>query len=376
MVSAAKNSISTLRALWNFRSNPLADLSLLTQGLVDRPNPVEPDLHRRIVNRVATAYYHTQARQSELPPAYRPVGEWDTSNKRRRQEYFEALNSENLDALSALLQNFFRNSGVDGLWTYGYFSDTSGGSDVVQKRIINGILQDFRTWKGVVGGDLSSVSPPPIGNPWGYPLEGNLIMPTSFRHHYFASRVENLLADIEHPVVAEIGGGFGGFAYYLVSSSKAFTYINFDLPEVLLISSYYLLNAFPDKRVLLWMENPNGELSHEVIGQYDVILMPNFRLPQLPSSSVDLFINTASFSEMNMNVLTEYLNQVARTCKTYLYHENSDRAIPKGDGHEVPASRFPLPEDAFKLMEVSNSLWGGNGGRYKEYLYRRLETQN
>lgn len=369
-----KEVYSIVGTPWTFHANPLAKLLLLERAMADCPNPVDNQHHQAIVQRVLAAYKEAKLVQWDVPLAYKPGGEWDDDIKTRRANYLKVLHDNDISGLTDLLKNFFRNSGVAGLWIYDYYSDIARASTFKKKRFVNSILQDFLTWKDLVdNADIHSISAPPIGNPWGYIIEGNLIMPTSFPHHYYASHVLNLLADIKNPVVAEIGGGFGGFAYYLLSSGKPVKYINFDLPEVLLIESYYLLNAFKGRKFLLFDEAKDINISLDVINSYDIILMPNFQLPTLASNSVDLFINTASLSEMDYHTIEEYISQIVRTCKLYFFHENSDRETLKGAGHvEMRSSRFPIPADAFEKICESKSLWGGGWGRYREYLYQRL----
>jgi len=375
--SAVNEVYSTLNTLRNFASNPLADLSLLGEGLASHPNPVDNEYHEAMVNRLFVSYHKVKLAQRTTPLAYKPGGAWEPDIKTRRADYLKALNDNDISSLSNLLKNFFRNSGVAGLWVYGYYQDIVNGSTLRKKWFVNCILHDLATWKDFVdGADVSNLSVPPVGNPWGYIVKGNLILPLACRHHYYASHINNLLADIKCPIVAEIGGGFGGFAYYLLSSGKPCKYINFDLPEVLLIAQYYLMNAFPEKKALLFGEIEDINISLDVIDCYDMILMPNFELPRLAPDSVDLFVNTNSLSEMEYHTVEEYISQVARTCKLYFFHENSDREIPKGAGHvEVPSSKFPIPDDAFKRIYKSNSLWGGGGGRYREHLYQRFKTE-
>jgi hypothetical protein len=172
-----------------------------------------------------------------------------------------------------------------------------------------------------------------------------------------------------------MGGGFGGFAYYLLSSNKEVKYINFDLPEVLIIAQYFLMSAFPDKKFLLYGENGHQTISKDVIDKYDMILMPNFALPNVADNLADLFINTGSLSEMDYHTVEEYIDQIARITRKYFFHDNSDRPSLNTSGHvEVVSSKFPIPHDIFKRIYKSNSLWGGGSGRYREHLYQRMEA--
>lgn len=373
---SVKKAYSVLNTIKSFKSNPLADLSFLQEGLAAHTNPIDSQYHEYLVNRILISYQKAKAEQESVPLAYKPGGEWDEDIKTRRANYLKVLRNNDIPSLSELLKNFFRNSGMAGLSAYGYYQDIVNGSTYKKKWFVTRILQDLATWNDFVdNADISSLSAPLTGNPWGYLVESNLIMPVSCPYHYYANHVKNLLADIDIPTVAEIGGGFGGFGYYLLSSGKPYKYINFDLPEVLLIAQYYLMNEFSEKKILLFAETKGNNISLDIIDQYDVILMPNFQLPRLASDSVDLFINTGSLSEMDYHTVEEYISQIVRTCKLYFFHDNSDREVPKGGEHiEVPSSKFPIPRGAFQRIYKSNSLWGTAGGRYREHLYRRLKT--
>ena len=359
-----------LRILDDFESNEYANLSFLEEGMKKHPNSIDNNGHENIVKRLANSYRRAKDMQMNVPLAYTQGGEWKELIKTRRVEYLDALSSDNTSKLSNLLMNFFRNSGIDGL--NDYYSWIANANIIKKKEFIISILKSYDIWKDFVGGDLKNVSAPIIGNPWGYYIEENLIMRYSFRHHYFATLVKNLLADRDNPVVAEIGGGYGGFAYYLLKEKDNLTYINFDLPEILLISSYYLMNAFPDKKFLLFEEAPIEKISLETINSYDIIQLPNFELPKLENNSVDLFINTGSLSEMDFLTIKEYISQIARTCKRYFFHENSDWKEFKAGGHiEVPASQFPIPDNLFKRIYKYPSLLTTE--RYSEYLYERID---
>lgn len=367
-------AIRTYRA---FRSNPLADLSHLKNAMAPVHNPIDEDQHQQIVERLIQAYGKAKALQADVPLPYLPAGEWDQDIKTRRAEYLQALSSNDVNLLGELLKNFFRNSGVAGVWVFAYFSDIYKSSTQKKRRFVNDILADYSSWSDFVdGANISDVSAPPIGNPWGYLIDGSLLLPNSLRHHYYGAHVKSLVTGVESPVVAEIGGGYGGFAYSLMSSSRGARYIDFDLPEILLVASYYLMNAFPNKNFLLFGEAGNDNpLTSELINEYDVILLPNFCLPQLASNSVDLFINTNSLSEMDYHTVAEYISQIVRTCKRYFFHVNSDRETPKKFGHiEVPSSRFPVPTELFTRVYKSDSLWGGGSGRYREHLYQRVSV--
>jgi len=360
-----------------FSSDSLASINFLNDGLSDREEKtIDNEHHKKVIKRIVSSYHSAKTDQAKATLPYKPGGAWKEDIEERRAEYLKTLNAKDFNGLSTLLRNLFRNNGVAGLWTHGYYDDIHNANHTKRKTFINDVLQDYYTVVDFFDDfEVSNLKFPSVGNPWGYVIKETLVLPTACRHYYYARHVHNLLEDVDIPVVCEIGGGFGGFAYYLLSSNKEAKYINFDLPEVLLIAQYFLMSAFPDKNFLLYGENGQNDISDEAINKHDVILMPNFALPNVADRAVDLFINTGSLSEMDYHTVEEYITQITRITKRYFFHENSDRPSLNTGGHvEVVSSKFPIPNDIFKRIYKSNSLWGGGGGRYREHLYQRKEA--
>jgi len=362
--------ISTLRTLRDFRSNPLAELSSLERGLKNHI-VTEDSYSQSVVERIITSYNKAKLKQFSVPLVYQPSGEWNTTIRNGRAKYLDALVSGRYEAVSSLLVDFFRNSGVLGIWTYEYYQDIVHASRTKKKELINSMLADIRLWQELVDNDdVNELDVSYIGNPWGYTLNGNLILPNACRHHYYATLIKELLGN-KASVILEIGSGYGGLAYYLLAGGKPYKYIGFDLPEVLVIAQYYLMIAMPDKRFLLYGENGQEYISQANISHFDVILMPNFQLPEMVEGSADLVISTNSLAEMGVEVIEEYFKQIGRICRRYFFHEDSNKATPKGNNsYEVPASEFPILA-GFKRLYKTKSLWGGGSGRYLEYLYER-----
>lgn len=102
------------------------------------------------------------------------------------------------------------------------------------------------------------------------------------------------------------------------NSNRKINYISLDIPEMLAISSYFLMSSFPEKKFLLYGEDSND------FEDYDIVLMPHFILPKLEDESVDLFFNSNSLSEMPRETSDEYVSQIERICKKYFMHINHD----------------------------------------------------
>jgi hypothetical protein len=145
--------------------------------------------------------------------------------------------------------------------------------------------------------------------------------------------------------------------------------VDIDLPEILLLASYWLCSTQPGRKIALYGEqDPKWVLDN--MENYDAILFPNFCLPLLPKDSVDVFVNTHSLSEMRAETVQEYLGQIARTCRRYFLHENSDKAAYTLGHTEIPASSFSL--HGFRMLNKALSPWRAGGGRYREFLYERI----
>lgn len=302
--------------------------------------------------------------QADAGGTYQATGEWTSiiKNNTSFNQEFESmkLNTMFRDFGNTVISSEFSARGLDRLSIKG----------AVKKAIIlRGVHHDLKVWRSVVGGPLSDLAAPDIGSPWGADIDGTLIYPGVCRADYFASHVARLLNNTDGNVVAEIGGGYGEFAYRLMRRRPTTKYLCFDLPEVILKSSYFLMNAFPEKRVLLY--DQLKPITTEVIDAYDIILMPNFALPSLADLSVDLLINTRSLSEMSRPTIEEYLRHVFRVTRRYFVHENSNEAVPTFDDHiELPASQFPI-DPSFAKVYAQKSPWFAGNGRYVEHLYER-----
>ena len=292
--------------------------------------------------------------------------------------YLRALQGGNVDELTSHLNGFLRDMPLEGLIEYGRYADVSrdgpGGlvagakAAVRRRRFVSSVLHDLRCWSDRVATPaIAELEPPTVGSPWGLKVDSTLVLGTAPRHHYYADQVAQLVASVERPRVAEIGGGFGGFAYYLLARRcpKA-SYLDFDLPEVVALASYYLLSAFPDRTTVLYGE---AQLDEQTLATSDLVLMPNFAIDTLPPRCVDVVLNSASLSEMHRPTVERYITDVGRISRRFFFHDNSDQPVAVGDTHEIPASSFPTPE-GFRLIREQQSPWFSSS-RYSERLLAR-----
>lgn len=235
---------------------------------------------------------------------------------------------------------------------------------------LNDAIHRFNLWKKFLGQRFSidDLISPLIGNPYGYFIEDKFIKSGADYQHYYATRINDLLANKseDRKVVVEIGGGFGGMAYYLIRDAKNTTYIDFDLPENLALTSYYLLKAFPEKKVLLYGETEFEEVN---LSDYDIILMPSFQLDKLPNEACDLIFNSYSLAEMSPETINYYVSKSAALLNKggRFFHVNHTK-------HSLVSSwDFPIPKE-FELISEELAAWNlGRNSNMDEYefLYRK-----
>jgi hypothetical protein len=237
---------------------------------------------------------------------------------------------------------------------------------------------DYMIWSNLLYLNPAELTLPPIGNPWGVAIDGIVIAPKALRYHLLATQIKEITRGTRRPVVAEIGAGYGGTAHYLLRGTEHLTYIDFDLPEVLTIAAYYLSRTLPHRKILLW--KPGIQINNTTLVENDVILLPNWMLPNLPDNSVDLFLNTFSLSEMPFEVIAEYIRNIERTCRGYFLYNNMDREGVLNRGHErVPCSKYPIPTEHFKQLykryDTFQRLHSGRDGDYREVLLQKIAEQ-
>ena len=215
------------------------------------------------------------------------------------------------------------------------------------------------------GGELADLKTPEIGNPFGTVVNGVFVRTGCEDQHYCAQKIIDLAGSRRTPVVAEIGGGFGGMAYYLIRDHPGVTYADFDLPETIALASYYLLTAFPDLKATLYGE---AELSAQTLESSRIILMPSFEITKMPASSVDLTFNARLLFDLSPKSLHDYLTEIARTTRGYVLHLN--RKEPSAAAH----AWFQANAPQFELIQCEPSTWNDARTLHPnemECLYRR-----
>ncbi len=363
MIATLLRKFRTLTdTLHDFYREPLASFKSLDEGLKDRRRPVSPQLLSRVLN----AYESAKRDQQSAGKEYQPNGQWTTLIESKLKAFRDR------GSMGEVLASFFRDEeAFAGLCDYATPPDLRSSVRNLMTRtlFVNSMLCDYRVWTELTGKSIEAIRVPWAGNPFGYFIDGTLAVPANFRHHYTAEKAVALIGG--KGVMIEIGGGWGDVGYFALQHSQVH-YVDFDLPEILLLASYWICSTLPDRKIALYGEEPSEAVLAN-LEQYDAILYPNFCLRQLPQNSADIFVNTHSLSEMRPETIREYLAQIDRTCRKYFLHENSDKPHHALGYSEVPASTFSM--EGFRVVNKAISPWRAGAGRYREFLCERIQPQ-
>jgi hypothetical protein len=275
----------------------------------------------------------------------------------------DALDRDDQAALNDLLQNFFRT-----------FGDCFG--EPTNPRHFRAYASRWIDLYGVEA--LLDACPPVIGNPMGFIVDGAFMTPDGFRHNSYARRMADLADDIEHPVVCEVGGGFGGFAYHLLNRhGRSFKYIDYDLPVICIAAAHYLTLACPDKRIRLY-----GEVAslQEPLRDCDAAVLPNFVLPKLSDRAADICFNTCSFAEMDEATVQEYMRQFERVSRRFILLEDHAWTTGSTNAYYQPSQGFshwdvsriePDRQEFKRVYKIPAPFHSDLFGEFFEWLYMR-----
>jgi putative sugar O-methyltransferase len=328
-----------------------------TLGLRGKWTREEPDSGpngAELARTLGAIWLRMKKQQSTVSPAYLPAATWGSILDSEWSGPRAALEAGDLTTFETFLRNCFRNGGISGLWgdrrMFEEFAAQSGGSALQRLALF---VQQFETWRREVSqANLDDLDEPRVGNPWGYDIDGRLVVEPSFEYHALALRIRELVADVARPVVLEIGGGFGGLARQILRLIPGIRYIGLDLPENVIIQSWYLSRSLGDRRIAV---DDVSRANQEGLGDLDALILPNWTLPQLRLSQLHVVINVHSFGEMSRNTLDSYFAEIMRMRPEWIFHDNLG-SPRRDDVYGISSTEYPAL-DGYRLIASSESRW-------------------
>ncbi|NYF88348.1 hypothetical protein RBB79_02385 [Tunturiibacter empetritectus] len=324
----------------HFKKDSHYDLQQVTAGFANRTDEASDDTP--LLERICAAYNKAESEPHSMLGAYLA----SESVRRLRQgslsPSIRMLIEHDTVALGKMYRNFYRDPCSAGLlaapqgMSNAYFGPQI--RDIYRHFYLSHVLYRLDYWKYLTGDrfSLKDLAGSGIGNPFGVVIDGTHIAVGAEYSHYCAKRVADLVDRfcIPHSTVAEIGGGFGAIAYYLLRDQRPLTYFNFDIPERIALSSYHLMKAFPHLTFLLYGEKP---LTQNTLSEVDIALLPISALAAMQNASIDITFSSNGVLTLSAGAMTECLQRIAaitRQSVLYVTNQASSELIGKqlGEG--------------------------------------------
>ena len=327
----------------HFKGDSRYDLDGVTRGFINHIGDNSSD--RQLLQRICNAYSLGAGQEQFVSSKYAPTSWWQQHRNLTLEPVMRALASHDLDTLQKMYENFFRDDCSTGLLPVQRVKNNYFGpviADFYRRLYLVDALYRLDHWKAEIGGSyvVSDLAGPATGNPFGVVLDDTLVRIGSEYQHYCAQRIARILHG--HAKIVEIGGGFGGMAYYLLRDRPGTTYIDFDVPESISLTSYYLLKNFSHLKTVLYGE---AELTPETIGNADIILMPLSELAHLPNGIADLSFSSHAMSDLAPEVMPGYLRDIARITQNYFLYVGTEASATRVVNYsEERHSQFTLLE--------------------------------
>jgi hypothetical protein len=378
----SKALVSFDRPRWLYRPRGLPSTEMRFRD----PRPVTDDdvaLCRRLIDAYALA----------LEDAPSTTGMWAHDIFRdRQQELIDALERRDAPLLAERLASMFRSDFVGGM--------ALGSFGLVGPRRVSRSLNRLHTLsklaalgeslgtayaenpeQGRVGAAFAgglerfvadteaalgtSIDFPEVGAAYGVEAGGRLITHDSPDQINAAMRlrkaIEMFLSERDGPLrVVEIGGGYGGMAYWFVSSfERLASYTIIDLPVVNVIQGYFLSQALGAESVSLHGESPAR-----------VAIAPTHALAII-ATPFDVLANKDSMPEIPEAAVVEYLSWARENCTGIFYSANQEGA-GDFDGTQQIIVREAVARTGGFVPVRRDPSWLRRG--YVEEIFARVES--
>ena len=270
--------------------------------------------------RIFESYKLMKSEQIDKSDLYKPSSLWQSHIDKDFDFLIDSYKSNDEEKFLYFLQNF-------GNWNKYLGVETQ---DIIKKYNSNILLKNYLS-EEIFGGylelwkyfnkdvDLRELDMPRFGNQIGGLIENNFVVMGSFFNQIYATNLLNYL-DNEKNKFFELGAGYGKLAYYILKKAKNCTYIDFDIPESLVLAAYYLSKCFPDKKNFFYGEN---KFDKKIENEYNLIFLPPWEIENLETNSFNLAINKNSLGEMNPETAKNFLSHIHRVSK-YFFSMNHE----------------------------------------------------
>ena len=167
-----------------------------------------------------------------------------------------------------------------------------------------------------------------IGNPNFIKYRGQIINERILRQAYFFSQIRKNtnLDESEKNIFCDIGTGHGSLPYVLKGYFSNSKFILIDLPELNILSFFFLQSVFPNSKICLGSEiDENTKIDKNFLENYDFVILDQTDILKIDNKLIDCVINTASLGEMSPKDQNFYIENIERITNKYFYSVNRFR---------------------------------------------------
>lgn len=164
--------------------------------------------------------------------------------------------------------------------------------------------------------------------------------------HWLRDIKDKILLQKKINIFCEIGGGYGSLSNLILKNSNSNSkLISIDLPEANLLTSYYLQKNFPNKIFFLYDDYlRNKKLSRDDLDKYDIFILPPWANIS-KEIKIDLFINTRSMMEMEMNIIKKYFIFIHSHIAENGFFLNVNRYEKETVGEKIRIADYPYDKN-------------------------------
>jgi putative sugar O-methyltransferase len=253
----------------------------------------------------------------------------------------------------------------------------------------HGIAPAERHWAifraGDPGGapDLTESSESQVGEPaQQFEFDGHRHSQASLRYLRALAMLKKHARDESLSSVMEIGGGYGSLGEILLKGRPPWFYVDVDIPPVSFVATWYLRRVFGPDAVAGYDETRDLEVIDldALRRRYRAVVLCAWQLPRVVGS-VDVFVNSVSFQEMEPRVVQNYASLVQPRTQHWMVLRNAAAGqrrdgATEHPGVDAPITREDYPRwfDAFERVASDGTVFGdtSDSGWVSEVsLYRR-----
>jgi hypothetical protein len=336
----------------------------------------DKDIHERIFH----SFKLMKKDQENCNKIYQPSSLWQNHIDNDYNELKKSTDNNNIEKFSFFLSNF-------GNWK-NYLGIEN--QILIKKYNSNILLRNYfkyeimtnqiNNWNLYSRNDssLQDLNMPRHGNQAGVLIENNFLTPGSVSNYFYAEMINNFLTGIDRrQIIADLGGGYGKLAYYILKNKKNFCFIDLDLPETLCLAAYYLMKTWPDKKTFLYGENSFDKID---LDKFDFIFLPNYEIEKLDNNSVDIFLNKNSLGEMDPDSSKNYVKIISEKCNFFFHmnHETNRNYFDNGKCSLIN-SEYPISKDLNLILrqpDLGDLIYENNKINYNSDIFTYVYKKN